>query len=58
MLRVYRSSSAAEKVICLSLAMALGTFVGGGAMSNHLDISTQLSGVLYGTSYVTWSVCR
>ena len=36
------------KALLLTAAMALSTAVSGGALCNHLDISTRLSGILFG----------
>ena len=39
--------AAAVKLILLTFSMCLSTLVTGGALCNHLDISNQISGVLY-----------
>ena len=42
--------SALAKALLLTAAMALSTAVSGGALCNHLDISTRLSGILFGVT--------
>ena len=39
------------KALLLTAAMALSTAVSGGALCNHLDISTRLSGILFVTRH-------
>ena len=38
------------KVTLLTLSMCLSTLTAGGALCNHLDISNEMSGILYGVT--------